>query len=484
MQCRLMKVIFRAALKRLTCSDNKLETLDVTHNTALQSLYCEQNKLATIDTGKNPALKWFSCSDNPIVSLDLSNNKAMLTDLTCVNGALTSLDAGENEVLENVQLDNQVLEASAEDFQREPVTRTKGADFQELKITESVRGAASGKYVLNLSQYGGFDPAKVKNLSSGTAVANGIMWENAASIPEEVTYEYDISNRYKLSGRTMPVRIQLGNSRPGDSNTELSGKDISSCSVTVNAASSVYNGKPQEPGITVKDGNYVLRPGTDYSVSYENHINAGTASAVLTGIGNYTGSVKKGFTIGKASQIISCGKSYSKVYGSKAFSLKAKRTAGNGALTYSSSNKKVAIVDKKGKVALKGIGIAVITIKAASTSNYNEKSVKVTITVKPKKQTLKSIKILKGKKLSVSWKKDTKATGYQIQYSTNKNFKKGIKTIKVKKIKTTAVTVKKLKPGKKYYFRVRSYKTVKTGGKTKILYGSWSKTKQSKSVKK
>ena len=100
MQCRLMKVIFRAALKRLTCSDNKLETLDVTHNTALQSLYCEQNKLATIDTGKNPALKWFSCSDNPIVSLDLSNNKAMLTDLTCVNGALTSLDAGENEVLE------------------------------------------------------------------------------------------------------------------------------------------------------------------------------------------------------------------------------------------------------------------------------------------------------------------------------------------------------------------------------------------------
>lgn len=205
MQCRLMKVIFRAALKRLTCSDNKLETLDVTHNTALQSLYCEQNKLATIDTGKNPALKWFSCSDNPIVSLDLSNNKAMLTDLTCVNGALTSLDAGENEVLENVQLDNQVLEASAEDFQREPVTRTKDADFQELKITESVRGAASGKYVLNLSQYGGFDPAKVKNLSSGTAVANGIMWENAASIPEEVTYEYDISNRYKLSGRTMPV---------------------------------------------------------------------------------------------------------------------------------------------------------------------------------------------------------------------------------------------------------------------------------------
>ena len=86
--------------------------------------------------------------------------------------------------------------------------------------------------------------------------------------------------------------------------------------------------------------------------------------------------------------------------------------------------------------------------------------------------------------MSVSCKKDTKATGYQIQYSTNKNFKKGIKTIKVKKIKTTAVTVKKLKPGKKYYFRVRSYKTVKTGGKTKILYGSWSKTKQSKSVKK
>lgn len=472
------------ALKALTCSDNKLETLDVTHNTALQSLYCDQNKLTTIDTAKNPALKWFTCSDNPIVSLDLSNNKAMLTDLTCINGALTSLDAAENEVLENVQLDNQVFEASEEDFQQEPVTRIKGEDLpEEQRNAVNVRGAVSEKYILNLARYGKFDPGKVKNLSSGKAVTNGIMWEDAADVPAEVAYEYDISNNYKLSGRTMPVTIKLGESSSDDS-SQSQKKSISSCSVTVNAASCIYNGKPQEPGITVKDGNYVLKPGTDYSVSYENHTNAGNASAVINGMGNYTGSVRQGFTIGKASQVISCNKSYSKPYGSKAFSLKAKRTVGNGTLSYSSSNKKIAAVDNKGKVSLKGTGIATITIKAASTNNYNEKSVKVTVSVNPKKQALKSVKTLKGKKLSVSWKKDTKATGYQIQYSINKNFKKGVKTIKVKKAKNTSVTVKKLKVGQKYYLRVRSYKTVKVSGKTKVLYGAWSKIKQSKSITK
>ena len=90
-------------------------------------------------------------------------------------------------------------------------------------------------------------------------------------------------------------------------------------------------------------------------------------------------------------------------------------------------------------------------------------------------------KSLKKNQITLKWKKDTKATGYQIQYSTSKKFtKKGAKIKTVAKNKTASGTVKKLKSGKTYYVRVRAYKTVKVNGKKSELCGSWSKVKQVK----
>ena len=51
------------------------------------------------------------------------------------------------------------------------------------------------------------------------------------------------------------------------------------------------------PSVTVKKGNAVLKNGTDYTVTYSNNIDAGTATVSVTGKGNYTGTVKKTFTI-------------------------------------------------------------------------------------------------------------------------------------------------------------------------------------------
>lgn len=57
-----------------------------------------------------------------------------------------------------------------------------------------------------------------------------------------------------------------------------------------------YEGKVIEPAVSI-DG---LKEGTDYTVAYENNINAGTAKAVITGKGDYAGTVEKGFTITQA----------------------------------------------------------------------------------------------------------------------------------------------------------------------------------------
>ena len=75
----------------------------------------------------------------------------------------------------------------------------------------------------------------------------------------------------------------------------------------------------------------------------------------------------------------------------------------------------------------------------------------------------------KGRKLSVTWKKQKKISGYQIQYSTGKTFAKGTKMTNIVKSSDKAV-IKKVKKGKTYYVRIRSYQ--KSGSKK--TYSAWS----------
>ncbi|MCD7886272.1 MAG: leucine-rich repeat protein, partial [Clostridiales bacterium] len=87
-----------------------------------------------------------------------------------------------------------------------------------------------------------------------------------------------------------------------------------------------------------------------------------------------------------------------------------------------------------------------------------------------------SLKNVKTKKMTVKWKKNAKATGYQIQYSTSSSFSSGNKTVTVSGAKNVSKTISSLTKGKKYYVRVRAYKTV-SGTK---YYSAWSGTKNVK----
>ena len=88
----------------------------------------------------------------------------------------------------------------------------------------------------------------------------------------------------------------------------------------------------------------------------------------------------------------------------------------------------------------------------------------------------KSVKNNAAKSLTVIWGKNAKGNGYQVQYSTDKNFKNA-KTVTVTSAKTTSKKITGLKKNETYYVRIRPYKTV---SKTKY-YGAWSK--YSKGVK-
>lgn len=81
----------------------------------------------------------------------------------------------------------------------------------------------------------------------------------------------------------------------------ISKAQISSAAITYDAGPYGYTGKEWKPEVAVSFNDAALTADTDYTVSYENNINAGTAKIIITGIGDhFTGSTEKTFTINSA----------------------------------------------------------------------------------------------------------------------------------------------------------------------------------------
>ena len=158
----------------------------------------------------------------------------------------------------------------------------------------------------------------------------------------------------------------------------------------------------------------------------------------------------------KSSQKVTGVKSQYVTKAGKSFTLKPKAKT---KLTYSSSNKNVAVVSSTGKVTVKVGGYAYITVKASENGNYKSATVKTKIISAPRNFTSKDISKVKktGKtKVKISWKALTGAKGYTVQLATNKSYK-GAKTVKNSK---NSATLTGLKKGKTYYVRISAYAKV------------------------
>lgn len=120
-----------------------------------------------------------------------------------------------------------------------------------------------------------------------------------------------------------------------------------------------------------------------------------------------------------------------------------------------------------------------------NTTANSKLSNKTTAAKKPTKRALLPVEKMTGSlkfvkspaksTLAITWKKLSKVTGYQVQFSAKSNFKKGTIERKFKQ-KVTTTKVRPLKSKKKYYVRMRPY--TKSG--SKMYYGKWSKVKSVK----
>ena len=124
---------------------------------------------------------------------------------------------------------------------------------------------------------------------------------------------------------------------------------------------------------------------------------------------------------------------------------------------------------------MKNVGNYIVTIKFKG--NYSG-TIKKNFSIIPK--TTSIVKVTSKKKgFVLKWKKQAdQTTGYEIAYSTNKRFtEQTTRTQTINKSETTIKSITKLAARKKYFVKIRTYKTIKSGGKSEKIYSEWSKVK-------
>ena len=160
---------------------------------------------------------------------------------------------------------------------------------------------------------------------------------------------------------------------------------IADAEVTLTPTEYIYDGKAKEPTATVKKFGKTLVLGTDYTVTYQNNIQAGTATAIITGKGNYKETTTKDFTIKKSDGTIAVDPT------------KWETTYGDGPQTqqltisptdlqnvqFISGNTEVATVDDKGLVTVTGAGVTTIYALVLGDNNYVSSWALCEVTVKP-----------------------------------------------------------------------------------------------------
>ncbi len=138
-----------------------------------------------------------------------------------------------------------------------------------------------------------------------------------------------------------------------------------------------YNGAEHKPAPEVNG----LGLSADYTVSYSQNINAGTAIMTITGTGNYSGTLSVNFTIKKAYQDalkVTAPENISA--DGKAFMLTVTGGSGDGALTYTVVSGKGVTVSADGSVTVTAAGEVQIRVVKAGGGNYEETSQTVTFT--------------------------------------------------------------------------------------------------------
>ena len=125
---------------------------------------------------------------------------------------------------------------------------------------------------------------------------------NGKTLKKDTDYTVSYSNNTKVG--TAKVTITGKGNYTGSVSKTYSIKNNFKKATVSGISTKAFTGKNITHSITVKYNGKTLKNGTDYTVSYSNNKNIGTATVKITGKGSYTGTITKTFKINPAKQEI------------------------------------------------------------------------------------------------------------------------------------------------------------------------------------
>lgn len=328
-------------------------------------------------------------------------------------------------------------------------------------------GSASVKFSIGNDVGGfiisGFAPSYAY---TGNAITPGVVVETGSStLTLGTDYTVSYSNNVNAGTATITVTGTGKYSGTQTANFIIEAKSIQSCDTT-EVTDRTYTGDAYTPDITVSDGGKVLTKGVDYTVTYTNNTNPGTASILIQGMSNnYTGTKVISFKISAVA--VKGLKSSSVKYNSLKLAW-TKQGYADGYQICNSSSKVVKTV-KKNSASITGLSagktykykVRSYVRNADGTKSYGAFSSVLSVTTKLRTPTVKVVSNAKGQ-ARISWSKVSGASGYEIYYKKSSKAKyKKLKTVNNPNVRVC--TVRGMKSGDRAYFRIRAFR--KNGSK-------------------
>ena len=383
-----------------------------------------------------------------------------------------------------VTLDNNSFEYDGTDKEPEVVvyddqtTLVEGTDYL-VAYTDNTDAGTGVVEVTGINNYTGttsvnftINPVSLED-KTATLEETSFSYTGDAIEPEVIVEDLEEGTDYEvfylnnINVGTATVRVEGKGNYSGviELDFTIDSLDISDCEVSLSDTSYAYDGSEKKPEVIVKDGIKTLVVGTDYTVSYKNNTNAGTATVTITGKGVYTGTISKNFTIKKQS----------------ASKFKVSLSKTNYTYTGSAMKPSVTVYDANNKKLVSGTDYTVSY--AAGRTKVGKYKVTVTFkgnysgskalyfVINPKNPSTVKTELYGYNDVKVSWSKVSEASGYKLYYKKSSSSKWTL-------LKTTTSTSYKkanLSDGVKYDFKVVAYNkvsgsTYESSGKTSSIY--------------
>ncbi len=250
-------------------------------------------------------LEALNASGNKLTWLDLSANKK-LTDFKCEGNLLKVTSPGGKYDLSGIRGLDPAKMSGLKNATR------KGTELTALKPVSAVYtydcgGGFKAKFTLKMAAAAvsvtSAAPKKASLAYTGEALAPALTVKALVNGTEQTlkASQYKAVYKNNVNAGTATVTVTGTGFFKGTVRTTFKITKVSLSSAKLAYISKAYDGTAKTPEVTVKakvKGVLVtLTGGTDYSVSYKNNVNAGTATVTVKGKGNFKGTLTKTFTI-------------------------------------------------------------------------------------------------------------------------------------------------------------------------------------------